>query len=160
MASYRNSSLPSKWGRPVPSPHHQELAAWETASPGLCPLSFWVFNLHSILISFPSAFQHIPVPSILKKLSMTCPLISAFGEQCPLSAARHWPQPAGKNLPFLLLKSTKTATKPAMTRVTNCSQWGVHAYTVVSNPLWFQGLQPTRLLCSWNSPGKNAGGGC
>ena len=27
-------------------------------------------------------------------------------------------------------------------------------------PLWFHGLWPTRLLCLWNSPGKNTGVGC
>ena len=30
----------------------------------------------------------------------------------------------------------------------------------VSNSLWPDGLQPTRLLCPWNSPGKNTGVGC
>ena len=31
--------------------------------------------------------------------------------------------------------------------------------SVVSDSLWPQGLQPARLLCSWDSPGKNAGVG-
>ena len=31
---------------------------------------------------------------------------------------------------------------------------------VVSDSLWPHGLQPTRLLCPWDSPGKNAGVGC
>ena len=30
----------------------------------------------------------------------------------------------------------------------------------MSYSLWPHGLWPTRLLCPWNSPGKNAGGGC
>ena len=29
--------------------------------------------------------------------------------------------------------------------------------TVVSDSLWFHGLQPVPLLCPWNSPGKNTG---
>jgi len=29
----------------------------------------------------------------------------------------------------------------------------------VSNSLWFHWLEPARLLCSWTSPGKNAGVG-
>ena len=29
--------------------------------------------------------------------------------------------------------------------------------SVVSNSLWPRGLQPTRLLCPWNYPGKNTG---
>ena len=30
----------------------------------------------------------------------------------------------------------------------------------VSNSLWPHGLQPARLLCPWDSPGKNTGVGC
>ena len=30
----------------------------------------------------------------------------------------------------------------------------------MSDPLWPHGLQPTRLLCPWNSPDKNIGVGC
>ena len=32
--------------------------------------------------------------------------------------------------------------------------------SVVSNSLRLHALQPARLLCSWNSPGKNTGVGC
>ena len=32
--------------------------------------------------------------------------------------------------------------------------------SVVSHSLQPRGLQPTRLLCPWDSPGKNAGVGC
>ena len=32
--------------------------------------------------------------------------------------------------------------------------------SVVSDSLQPHGLQPTRLLCPWNSPGKNTGVGC
>ena len=42
--------------------------------------------------------------------------------------------------------------KPEYACVFNCS--------VVSNSLQPQGLQPTRLLCPWESPGKNTGVGC
>ena len=34
------------------------------------------------------------------------------------------------------------------------------SHLVVSNALQPHGLQPTRLLCPWNSPGKNTGVGC
>ena len=30
----------------------------------------------------------------------------------------------------------------------------------MSDSLWPHGLQPARLLCPWNSPGKNTGVGC
>ena len=32
--------------------------------------------------------------------------------------------------------------------------------SAVSNSLWLYGLEPARLLCPWNSPGKNTGVGC
>ena len=34
------------------------------------------------------------------------------------------------------------------------------SHSVVSDSLWSHGLYPARLLCSWNSPGKNIGVGC
>ena len=34
------------------------------------------------------------------------------------------------------------------------------SHSVVSNSLQSHGLWPTRLLCPWDSPGKNAGVGC
>ena len=34
------------------------------------------------------------------------------------------------------------------------------SHPVMSNSLQPHGLQPTRLLCPWNSPGKNTGMGC
>ena len=33
----------------------------------------------------------------------------------------------------------------------------VHGHSLASDSLWPHGLQPTRLLCPWNSPGKNTG---
>ena len=39
-------------------------------------------------------------------------------------------------------------------------QWCEHecvSHLVVSNSLWSHGRYPTRLLCPWNSPGKNTG---
>ena len=37
------------------------------------------------------------------------------------------------------------------------SKW---SRSVVSDSLWPHGLQPTRLLCTWDFPGKNTGVGC
>ena len=34
------------------------------------------------------------------------------------------------------------------------------SHSVVPNSLWPHGLSPARLLCPWNSPVKNTGGGC
>ena len=34
------------------------------------------------------------------------------------------------------------------------------SHSVMSNSLWSHGLQPARLLCPWDSPGKHTGVGC
>ena len=34
------------------------------------------------------------------------------------------------------------------------------SHSVVSNSLWPHGLWPTKLLCPWDSPGKNTGVDC
>ena len=36
----------------------------------------------------------------------------------------------------------------------------VYACSVMFGSLWLHGLQPARLLCPWDSPGKNTGRGC
>ena len=36
----------------------------------------------------------------------------------------------------------------------------VLSHTVMSDSLWPHGLQPARILCPWNFPGKNTGLGC
>ena len=36
----------------------------------------------------------------------------------------------------------------------------VRVYAVMFDPLRLCGLQPARLLCPWDSPGKNTGAGC
>ena len=41
-----------------------------------------------------------------------------------------------------------------------CSYARVLSRSVVSDSLWPCGLEPTRLLCPWDSPGKNTGVGC
>ena len=34
------------------------------------------------------------------------------------------------------------------------------SHSVMSDSSWHHGLEPTRLLCPWDSPGKNTGMGC
>ena len=40
-----------------------------------------------------------------------------------------------------------------------CEKWKC-SRSVVSDSSWPHGLQPTRLLCPWDFPGKSTGGGC
>ena len=41
-----------------------------------------------------------------------------------------------------------------------CVSGCVFSHSIMSNSLWSHGLQPTRLLCPWDFPGKNTGVGC
>ena len=41
-----------------------------------------------------------------------------------------------------------------------CRNWPFFSDSIVSNSLWPQRLQPPRLRCSWDFPGKNTGVGC
>ena len=52
-------------------------------------------------------------------------------------------------------------TAPLMS-ISHVEHWHKHMHvcSVVSNSLWPHGLQPARLLCPWNFPGKNIGVGC
>ena len=40
-------------------------------------------------------------------------------------------------------------------RIENCACMCAKVASVVSDSLWFYGLQPARLFCPWDSPGKN-----
>ena len=51
-----------------------------------------------------------------------------------------------------LVVSMNTISTPHLACVLSCS--------VLSDSLWPSGLQPTRLLCPWDFPGKNTGVGC
>ena len=91
--------------------------------------------------------------------------------QAPLSLGfprpEHWsglPFPSPGNLLDPGIKSTS----PALTDSSPLAPPGkpmvtiraVLSHSVVSDSLRSHGLQPARLLCLWNSPGKNTGVGC
>ena len=41
-----------------------------------------------------------------------------------------------------------------------CASVSVLSFSIVSTSLWPHALQPTRLPCPWDFPGKNTGAGC
>ena len=91
--------------------------------------------------------------------------------QAPLSTwfpkQEYW-----SGLPFLspgnLLDPGIKSTSPALTDSSPLAPPGkptvtifaVLSHSLVSDSLRSHGLQPTRLLCPWDSPGKNTGVGC
>ena len=50
---------------------------------------------------------------------------------------------------FFLFPCISQGFYPDINNTVSCS--------LVSNSLWLHGLQPARLFCPWNSPGKNTG---
>ena len=58
--------------------------------------------------------------------------------------------------PLRLIIEPRNIMKPLLRGHT---KWRV-SRSVVSDSLWPHGLQPSRLLSPWNSPGKNTGVGC
>ena len=75
-------------------------------------------------------------------------------DSLPLS---HWGE--AHDIPCLWnlkINDTKELTKQKQTHRLRKSE----SRSVMSNSVWPQGLEPTRLLCPWNSPGKNTGVGC
>ena len=51
---------------------------------------------------------------------------------------------------------TKTTTGDCLLNLVSTEKWSV-SHSVVSDSVWPHGLEPTRFLCPWNSPGKNTG---
>ena len=56
-----------------------------------------------------------------------------------------------------LLATPWTVTRPL--QIENFQTKWSESHSVMSDSLWLYGLQLTRLLCPWNSPGKNTGVG-
>ena len=71
--------------------------------------------------------------------------------------------PISPMAPHVSLRPTSLtlSTSPRVaTLTTPCLRKHVCAFSVMFNSLRLYGLQPTRLLCPWDSPGKNIGVGC
>ena len=67
-----------------------------------------------------------------------------------------WCMESAESRAWIVVSITEVCT----TMKTKNEAWRSVSRSVVPNSLWPHGLQPARLLCSWNSPGKNTGVGC
>ena len=94
----------------------------------------------SMSAQFQSSFPHF---RLFVKSPNTDPLIRA---QIPLRRT-------------LSLWCNYTSKAPSPNTMTYEFAW-IWAHSVKSNSLQPHGLQPTRLLCPWDSPGKKTGVGC
>ena len=63
-------------------------------------------------------------------------------------------------LQFLAHRSPNPRNVPCVEDDKVCLCRAVPSWSAVSDSLWTRGLQPTRLLCSWDSPGKTTGLSC
>ena len=81
-----------------------------------------------------------------------------WGQAHPTFQCRPLEQRSGGLLPALRLlvcQNMKKYQNKVIKIVCTC----VLSHSIMSNSLWPHGLEPTRLLYPWNSPGKNAGVG-
>ena len=79
-------------------------------------------------------------------------------QSCPTMCDPIDGSPPGSPIPGIL--QTRTLEWVAMS-FSNAWKWKWKwSRSVVSDPQWPQGLQPTRLLCPWDCPGKSTGVGC
>ena len=60
----------------------------------------------------------------------------------------------------ILLGSDIPLCLPCLSLMQASTWLGVVVVLIVSDSVWPCGLQPTRLLCPWNFPGRNTGGRC
>ena len=126
--------------------------------------AFYLKNYHKIwdiLISFshyfPSYFKvnEVYLSCIFSSLLWKCYLIIAFKNDRKYRKTRDKKNsiPKGNVLSILVLAQIFVC-------VCVCVCVCVWNHSVVSDSLQPHGLQPTRLLCPWDFPGKNTGVGC
>ena len=95
---------------------------------------------------------HLTTYPALLMSNISCFLLSPYLGTCSLSLLTHsLPSIGNKKWEFL----TSDLSSSSLLVCCACS-----VASVVSNSLWPRGLQPTRLLCPWDSPDKNTGVGC
>ena len=83
--------------------------------------------------------------------------VCSVPQSCPTHCDSVDCSPPGSSVPGILQVRILVPLPPPgdyLTQAWTCS------CSVVSDSLWPHGLQPTKLLCPWDSPGKNAGVGC
>ena len=73
----------------------------------------------------------------------------------------NWTEHSLLHLDVMKIEMRKfTARNPGRSWILYFSMSCVLSHSVMSISLWPHGLQPTRLLCPWDSPGKNTGVSC
>ena len=134
----------------------------------------WIFltqELHRSLLQLPHCRQVLyPLSHLGSSLSSAAKLLNHFSRvrlcatpqtaahQAPpslgFSRQEHW---SGLPFPSPMHESGKWKVKvKSLSRVRLLATWEA----VVSNSVRPHGLQPTRLLCLWDCPGKSTGVGC
>ena len=107
------------------------------------------------VLNIPANLENSAVAIGLERVSFHSNPKEAQGQNVTTTAQLHLPHMLGK----VILKIFKLGFN---------SMWNENfqmyknkvSRSVVSDSLWPHGLDPTRLLCPWNSPGKNSGVSC
>ena len=80
--------------------------------------------------------------------------------------AKHWEQSlcsrtdTDYNVSHIYNDSSSTQSSVQFSSVAQSCRAGIYVSSVMSNSWQLHGLKPARLLCPWDSPGKNTGVGC
>ena len=129
-------------------------------------------NLKGKVPSFTQILEDIRIhPGGSKEIifiSHCCPQLSSLESSAAAAAAKSLQlcltlcdsinhSPPGSPIPGIL--QARTLEWVAIS-FSNAWKWKVKVKSVVSDTSRPHGLQPTRLLCSWNFPGKSTGVGC
>ena len=119
----------------------------------ICPPFYSIITICSVyMVCFARLRYNIPCPWVLLLLLLShfsrvrlCVTPETAAHQAPrslgFSGQEHW-----RGLPF-----------PSPMHESEKWKW---SRSVMSNPSWPHGLQPTRLLRPWDFPGKSTGVGC
>ena len=99
------------------------------------PLPIWCKAAHTLLLLLLSLFSRVRLCATPETAAHQAPPSLGFSRQ------EHW-----RGLPF-----------PSPMHESEKWKW---SRSVVSDPQRSHGLQPTRLLCPWDFPGKSPGVGC
>ena len=110
-------------------------------------------------------YFHVPLGTVKfrrRSLRFSLDFISAFKDSVLNKWLKEWMTRSGKlgypssivSIPVNLIHSTVVCVCVCV-----CVRARARSVAQLYLTLWPQGLKPTRLLCSWDSPGKNTGMG-
>ena len=114
-----------------------------------------------ILWLLPDILNHM-LQMVYAQLFQSCPTLCDPMDYSPPGSSVHGIFQA-RILKSVTISFSRGSSQPldqtGVSWVPHMGRWNFY-HSVVSDSLWPHGLQPARLLCPWDSSGKNTGVGC